>query len=58
MRITQTSDSKSLSVSAHLKIGHIGPKRVHIGHVLVQTTPQKIQIFQKFYHPQNSSTIQ
>ena len=56
------------AVSAKLKVVHIGPKHVHIGHVLVQTTPRmgkgwhqlwtKISNFQKFYYPQNSSTIQ
>ena len=28
------------SVSANLKVVHIGPKHVHIGHVLVQATPK------------------
>ena len=28
------------TVSANLKVVHIGPKHVHIGHVLVQTTPK------------------
>ena len=27
------------TVSANLKVVHIGPKHVHIGHILVQTTP-------------------
>ena len=26
--------------SANLKVVHIGPKHVHIGHILVQTTPK------------------
>ena len=32
--------SLQFSVSANLKVVHIGPKHVHIGHVLVQTTPR------------------
>ena len=31
---------KENTVSANLKVVHIGPKHVHIGHIVVQTTPK------------------
>ena len=40
MHVFNYSRIHVLTVSANLKVVHIGPKHVHIGHVLVQITPK------------------